>query len=318
MNSNEKTSVSITVAIPTYRREEVLLSTLSQLIRLKPSPLEILVLDQTEVHKANTIARLKSMAALGKIVWIRLPKPSITQAMNEALLHAKGEVVLFLDDDIIPGQRLFSAHIDNYKDTGTWAVVGQVLQPGESPYNGAVQCRTTGLREYLDFPFNSSSRAWVNNVMAGNLSVRKYRALYVGGFDENFVGAAYRFETEFGRRLCKAGGKILFESGASIRHLKAEHGGNRSSGRHLTSPSPKYGVGDYYFALRQGLNLESLAYMCWRPFREVRTKFHLKHPWWIPVKLIGEFRALFLAIQLYRCGPRYLHGAKNKWQGRSF
>ncbi len=162
----------------------------------------------------------------------------------------------------------------------------------------------------MDFPFNSSRSAIVQNVMAGNLSVLREKALEIGAFDENFVGVAYRFETEFARRLCKAGGKILFEPRASIRHLKAEHGGTRSSGSHLTSPSPKHGVGDYYYALSQGLNLESLAYMCWRPFREVRTKFHLKHPWWIPVKLIGEFLALPWAILLLLCGPKCLHGPK--------
>ena len=303
-------NIHISVAIPTYGREDVLLDTIRYLLVQKPKADEILVIDQTLQHEPETEKRLQDLENCGDIRWIKLKSPSITHAMNVGLEQARYDIVLFLDDDIIPGQRLFSAHIDNYKDTGTWAVVGQVLQPGESPYNGEVQCRITGLRDNLDFPFNSSSCAWVNNVMAGNLSVRKDRALNVGGFDENFVGTAYRFETEFGRRLCKAGGKILFEPGASIRHLKAEHGGTRSSGRHLTSPSPKHGVGDYYFALRQGLNIETLAYMCWRPFREVRTKFHLLHPWWIPVKLIGEFRALFLAVYLSLCGPRYLHATK--------
>jgi hypothetical protein len=65
-------------------------------------------------------------------------------------------------------------------------------------------------------------------------------------------------------------------------------------------------VGDFYFALRQGLSLATLIYMARRPFREVCTRFHLKHPWWIPVKFLGEIRALLLAIRLRRQGPRYV------------
>jgi hypothetical protein len=45
-----------------------------------------------------------------------------------------------------------------------------------------------------------------------------------------------------------------------------------------------------------------------RPFREVCTRFHLRHPWYIPVKFIGEIRAMFAAIHLHHAGPRRLDG----------
>ena len=67
-----------------------------------------------------------------------------------------------------------------------------------------------------------------------------------------------------------------------------------------------HGQGDYYFALRQGLCWATLAYIMRRPWREVRTRFHLRHPWFVPVKLLGEMRALLLALRLWRQGPRLL------------
>jgi GT2 family glycosyltransferase len=142
--------------------------------------------------------------------------------------------------------------------------------------------------------------------MAGNLSVRRDRAIAVGGFDENFVGTAFRFETEFCRRLIAAGGRVLFQPTARILHLRAPRGGTRSYGNHLTSASAAHGVGDYYFALRGGLTVEALAYIAWRPLRQVRTRFHLRRPWWIAPKLVGEMRALAWAIRLARRGPRLL------------
>ena len=143
--------------------------------------------------------------------------------------------------------------------------------------------------------------------MAGNLSVKKEAALRAGGFDENFIPpVSFRFETEFARRLIAAGGKIRFEPSASIRHLRAGQGGTRTQGSHLSSASPVHGVGDYYYALRCGRGLERIGYMLFRPFREVRTRFHGSHPWFIPVKWIGELRAFMLACQLNARGSRLL------------
>jgi hypothetical protein len=141
--------------------------------------------------------------------------------------------------------------------------------------------------------------------MAGNLSMRRERVLQLGGFDENFVGVAYRFETDLCRRLSRAGGRILFQPSATIRHLRFPSGGTRSHGNHLTSPSPAHGVGDYYFALRQGVSPSVLGYILRRPVREVCTRFHLRHPWWMPVKCLGEMTALLWAVVLALRGPRY-------------
>ena len=79
------------------------------------------------------------------------------------------------------------------------------------------------------------------------------------------------------------------------------------TGSHLTSASPRHGMGDYYFALRSGMSRESAAYMLLRPFREVRTRFHLRQPWYIPVKLVGEMRAFAAAVGAWRRGPRLIH-----------
>lgn len=295
----------ITIAIPTYQREAVLVATLDALLA-QEGRTELLVVDQSPRHEPATEERLAALARDGHIRWIRLPQPSIPRAMNTALLEASRPVVLFLDDDIEPTAGLPAAHAASYEDTQTWGVVGQVLQPGQEPSADPLRLRTTGLRAHLEFPFNSTESTWVTSVIACNFSVRRDRALEVGGFDEQFVGAAFRFETEFCRRLCAAGGRVLFQPRAQIRHLRAARGGTRANGSHLTAFSPEHSVGDYYFALRHGLTLEALAYILWRPFRQVRTRFHLRRPWWIAPKLLGEARALAWAIRLAREGPRYV------------
>lgn len=299
----------VSIVIPTYDRGDVLLDTVRALIALREPADELLIVDQTPHPPAAISAQLTEWDRSGTIRWIRLEHPSIPHAMNVGLESARSPLVLFLDDDIIPADNLVAAHRARHAACDSpWAVVGQVLQPGEEPHARNGFQRSTGLRADLDFPFWSTETATVANVMAGNLSLHRDRALSIGGFDENFRGAAYRFETEFCRRLLAAGGTVQFEPAASIRHLRAERGGTRRGGNHLTSASPHHGMGDYYFALRSGLSLESARYMLRRPFREVRTRFHLRQPWYIPLKLIGEARAFWAAMNAHRRGPQLLRG----------
>ena len=291
----------VSIVIPTIGRDKVLVETLTLLLGLRHGAEEILVVDQSPTHDEETLAALHGWHAQGRVRWIRRELPSIPAAMNDGLRQATSEVVLFVDDDVVPEAGLVEAHRRAHQAGGITAVVGMVLQPGEDPVGGPSSApRGEGLWRDLDFCFRSSERADVWNVMAGNLSVRKADALACGGFDESFVGVAYRFETEFCRRLRRHGGRVVYEPEAVIHHLKAPTGGTRLRGNHLTSASPVHSVGDYYFAHVEGEGLARWRYIARRMGREVTTRFHARRPWWIPVKLLGEVRGLLLARKLYQ------------------
>ncbi len=299
-------TLPFTIAIPTFGREEVLLDTIRMLLAMNPRAEEILVLDQTPVHETATQAQLQMWHDEGSIRWLHLSRPSQPAALNVALRKACQEYVLFLDDDIRIEKTFLSAHWSGFQDERVWCVAGQVLQPGETPDNDYVHQVSQHPTADIEFLFRSNRRVHIANGMSGNLSVRRSRAIEVGGFDENFLPpVAYRFDADFCKRVVRAGGQIVFEPSARIFHLRAVRGGTRSRSNHLTSISPDHGVGDYYFALRNLTGLSCWRYVFYRMYREVRTKFHLKHPWYIPVKLIGEVRALALALKLRRAGPVY-------------
>ena len=297
---------TVSIAVPTYCRSSVLLDTLLVLMGLDPPAHEILVVDQTQAQDATVVKQLCEWNRSGIIRWEKRDKPSVPAAMNHAIQIARCPIVLFLDDDVKPDNGIVQAHAQNYDDPAVWAVTGQVLQPGQLPCAVPDGPRKGGIWKDLDFPFNSTERHEVSNCMAGNLSVRRGRALEVGCFDENFVKVAYRFETEFCRRLASRGAKIIFDPTASVRHLRFPEGGMRTYANQLRSCKPDHSVGDYYFALLQGLSLETLSFIAHRMMTEVRTRYHLTHPWWIPPKLLGEIRGLIWAVRLRRCGPSYM------------
>lgn len=287
--------VTVSVVMATYGRHEVLAETVAALLALRRAPDELLVVDQTPSHPEEVKRRLEQWAAIGAIRHLRLDAPSIPGAMNAGLLAATGEVVLFLDDDLLPNGELIAGHERAQISWTGGIVAGQVLQPGEepAPLAGA------------EFSFRSSLEAEPAEFMAGNVSVRRALALALGGFDENFVGAAYRFERDFARRALAAGASIRFAPAASIRHLRAPRGGTRSFGSHLTTIRPAHAVGEYYYLMRHR-PAGALGALCARPWRSVMTRHHARRPWWIPATIVAELAGLAWALWLTASGPRLL------------
>jgi GT2 family glycosyltransferase len=286
----------LSIAVPTYRREAMLLQTLDLLLALQPQAAELLVLDQTEAHETATTQRLAALAGAGRIRWLRLPEPSITHAMNQGLLAATQPRVLFVDDDVRPEPALLAAHCAAHaRDPGV-LVAGRVIQPWEAaaeaagaPLSGFAAREARPVREFIGC----------------NFSVPREAAIAAGGFDENFVRVAYRYEAEFAHRFLARGGRILFEPAACLHHLKAGGGGTRAYGEHLTTWRPDHAVGAYYW----GLRTRSLREFAVRPLRAVATRYHLRHPWRIPATLLAETAGMAWAVALSLRGPKLMRGA---------
>lgn len=289
-------TTGLSVVIPTYGRDEVLVETVRRVLEQDPAPDELLVVDQTPRHSAAVEGELTRLAAAGEIVWIRRSTPSIPGAMNAGLLRARSDVVLFLDDDVVPAPGLLAAHLEAHRESGAGVVAGQVLQPGEEPEPGPGR----------PFRFRSAERRWVTEVMGGNFSIRRDLAIGIGGMDENFVRAAYGFEAEMCERARDRGAEILFEPRASIRHLRAPSGGTRAYGDHLRTARPGHSVGAFYRILRTCPPAAVPARFAERLARSVRTRHHRSRPWWIPVTLAAEVTGLAWAVALALRGPRLL------------
>jgi GT2 family glycosyltransferase len=289
-NEQAALPAALSIVIPTFKRERVLIETLEHLLRLPNPAHEILVIDQTLTHAPATAEQLELLNAAGQIRWIFHQPPSIPAAMNRGALEAGGELLLFLDDDIVPNAALLESHIAAHAKSQGDLVAGRVLQPWHHD-------------EHDLESFTSAVGEFKQEFMGGNFSISRDLLMNLGGFDENFKGAAYRYEREFADRLLEHGRAIWYEPSALIRHLHHSSGGTRSKGDHLTSWNPRHPVGAYYYLLIS-------PRVKWRPFkalqrlfRAVATRHHLKKPWYIPVTLVSEVSGMAWALWLRSKGP---------------
>lgn len=288
---------TLSVVVPTYGRDAILIETLRCLASLEPPPDEIVVVDQTRQHSGTTEQELRDLERSGKIRWLLRRSPSIPGAMNDGLRAATGEIVLFCDDDVVPVADFIRAHIEAHRRSPGSIVAGQVIQPGEVP------AALIG----SEFEFRSTVPQVAHEFIGCNFSLSRQLLIEVGGFDERFVGAGFRYERELSARASRSGLGIMFNPSASVRHLRASQGGTRAWGDHLRTIRPSHAVGEYYYLLRargrSGRLREALA----RPLRAVRTRHHLRRPWWIPVTLVAEVAGFLWALALAASGPKLLN-----------
>jgi len=281
---------TISIVIPTYGREQVLLNTLASLLNLQSTASEIVLVDQTPVHEQHVNQQLEKWANQGKIHWLRGSKPSIPTSMNLGVSKAGGKYLLFLDDDIVPDSHLLDAHLAAHRANCGDLIAGRVLQPWHGDAHDS-------------HPFTRGAGEFKQEFMGGNFSISRRLLLELGGFDENFKGAAYNFEREFSDRFLASGHTIWYEPSALIRHLHHSTGGTRSKGTHLTSWNPRHPVGAYYYLLISPSVQWRLVKVAKRFFSSVITRHHLKSPWFIPVTWVSELSGLLWALGLRLRGP---------------
>lgn len=221
---------SLSIVIATLNREQVLCNTIRSVFeKSQGRSFELIVVDQSEAHEESTT---RYLAALGdRIVYRRVSYKSLPRARNEGLSLARGEVVLFIDDDveILPG--FFDGHLAPYADPRVWVVTGPTPLSGEriksrheisdEEYRGLL----ADDKLFIHVDFDHAPCSWA---VGCNFSVRKSAALGVGAFDVNFLANAIGEDAEFCGRIKKHGGIIYYSGRAALVHLVEKSGGCRT------------------------------------------------------------------------------------------
>ncbi|WP_239121238.1 MULTISPECIES: hormogonium polysaccharide biosynthesis glycosyltransferase HpsN [Spirulina sp. CCY15215] len=242
---------SISVIIPTYGREVVLCDSIADILKQDYPDFEILVVDQTQKHDSDTETYLQDLADTGKIRWLRLDWASLPGARNYGVRQAKGEIVVFIDDDVQMEPGYLRNHARNYDRPEVGAVAGRVfdrMKLGDS--GGDLEIETLppeamdpGIAWYYIDLVHTTKPQQVISARGCNMSYRKDIFTKHGvWFDERFRGSAVREESDFCLRLRKTGYKIWYDPEAHLVHLGEETGGCHD----ISTRSLKYQITFYH------------------------------------------------------------------------
>ena len=197
MEALEKPMVSVVVA--TYGRQQTLDDTLADLRAQSYPDYEVLVIDQNP----------DAVPREGATVY-QLPEPHMCVARNVGIRASKGEIVVFVDDDVRMAPGFLGKHVAAYSD-GVGCVAGWIDSP--VPHKNW-----------------KPEASELRSPIGCNMSFRRLALEQVGGFD-SFMRAQATFgdETELAHRLRVAGWKIKTAPEAVLTHLAHSKGGLRPS-----------------------------------------------------------------------------------------
>jgi len=199
---------SVTVLIPTVDRYPYLRPLLDQLRRQTVPPLEILVLDQTRADR-----RAEGLAAEFPDLPLRyfaLDKAGQCSSRNLGIHSARGEAILFLDDDDEVPPDLIERHL------ATMARFRSDVSSGVAEEDGA-----GALPESFRL-FRAS------DVFPTNNSLARITALAGSGLFDLAYERGARADGDLGMRLYLSGAFMVLDPGISVLHHHAPSGGLRT------------------------------------------------------------------------------------------
>jgi GT2 family glycosyltransferase len=251
-------NLQATIAIVTLNRHAQVVETLSYLSDIDLSAvLEILIVDQTDLPIDLSIWQAKFPVPLRLI---HLSVKGLCIARNQAYQQTTADVIIYLDDDVIPSFDLVNQHLLAYQEhPNAVAVAGHEELPANvaSPLWKQIARKSilTLLRPYLQtnkdyqsfldsegYPVAlitksglflcDFSRPYPCRVMTPrgcNMSFLRSALLAIQGFDEGHIGNVRREESDASLRLLKAfpGKEIWFNPQAKVIHLMSPTGGCR-------------------------------------------------------------------------------------------
>lgn len=299
--------MQVSVVIPTVGRDDVLVTTLRQLVLQEGVAFEIVVVDQNTETLPVLKRFLEGYSLQVPLIHVRMAEKSASAARNRGVLAAAGDVVVFLDDDVLIEDRGFlQAHYRNYFDQSISVVAGQVLGLDRGTRSHRHLFSHFVDAGWLYFPLAYDARSTQPGVgISANLSVRRSVALSLGGMDERFERGTFREESDFLQRLRKSGRAGVFDPMASLVHIGHPTGGIRSWGSQKRRPLHHL-VGEWYFIFRH-MTIASLPHHMFALLRNQRPQLGtVRDLWEIPVAFFRSTAALFLAVRILACGPLIL------------
>lgn len=250
----------LSIVVPTYNRRERLARVLRSLAAQQvDADFEVVVVSDGSTD--GTDDYLLNGALPLAVTPLFQPNQGPAAARNHGVERARGELVLFLDDDVVAEPGLVQAHLDAHGRLGDRVVViGPMLDPPDHVMSPWIAWEQMMLRKQYDDMDAGRYTATARQFYTGNASVRIEHVRDVGGFDPAFRRAE---DIELAFRLDDIGLDFHFEPSArGLHYAERSYEAWKSAAR-------SYGRNDVAFA-------RDLGRVWLYPF--ARERFERHHP----------------------------------------
>ena len=207
---------SVSVVVPTYRRPHVIESVVDPLLDDPATAEVIVVVDGCPDGSQEVVERLAAQRPRLRGVYIA--NSGDMAARDAGARAATGDVVLFVDDDVIASPGLVSGHAAHHADGARRIVLGYMPITVGGPTAENVAGRVYA-REYEGrcAHYETDPESPVRDLWGGNFSMPRQAGLEVGLANPAFT-EHYHADRDFGIRCLEAGITGVFD-----RSLHADH-----------------------------------------------------------------------------------------------
>ena len=208
-------NLDLSVVVPTHNRRELLMEMLEALAGQTLSFERFEVIVSIDGSSDNSYESLRDLETPYSLVVLRQSQSGVSVARNRGARAAKGAVLLFLDDDVLPDPRLLEEHMRTQTDNPRGVVLGRLLPAAEGRRRGWNVWEDGVLAKHYREMSRGSRPPIGRRLYSGNFSVPREPFLRLGGFNESLRRGE---DTELGFRLEQAGVPFYFNEGASAVH----------------------------------------------------------------------------------------------------
>ncbi len=182
---------------------------------------ELIIVDNNSQDETRSL--VAKYSSNGKCRYIFEEKQGLSLARNRAVKESKGDILAFLDDDVIVDRNWLKKLKECYEETNADVVGGRAyLKFEKEPPDWLGQQFRTFL-SLVDFGDDRQFFSGGDGLWGVNLSFRKSVLEAVGGFDENLGRRGSELiageDTVLLKKIASLKKKIVYEPSAIVRHL---------------------------------------------------------------------------------------------------
>lgn len=238
----------ISVIVPTYNRLDRLKRVLDGFEKQTYSLTDFEMVVVSDGSSDGTDDYLRTLSTPLRLTAVFQPNQGVAVARNHGLERATGELILFVDDDVVPTPQLIEEHL-RYHDADNAShdlvVMGPMLTPAPQDFKMApwVQWEQAMLMKQYDDMIAGRWEPTARQFYTGNTSLPRHHVVEAGGFDPNFRRAE---DVELAYRLADRGLRFQFNPDAIGYHYA-----ERSFASWIAIPYT-YGRNDVLFTHHKG------------------------------------------------------------------